>query len=83
MPSLAESVDQHVQIGIYDTDLSIINDLIREERLYINSNQSKVISTETERSLLRPYIAHEAIGVFILNVKFIFLLKFLILYAFF
>ncbi|CAF0886255.1 unnamed protein product [Rotaria sordida] len=72
MSSLAESMGQCVQIGIHDIGLSMINDITREEMLYISLNKSKVIRTETKRSLVQPYVAHEAMarkamGFFILN----------------
>ncbi|CAF1138697.1 unnamed protein product [Adineta steineri] len=38
MPSLAESMGQRVQIGIHDIGLSIVNDVTREEMLYIISS---------------------------------------------
>ena len=36
MPSLAESLGQRVQIGIHDIGLSIVNDITREEMLYVS-----------------------------------------------
>lgn len=46
------------------------DDITQEEMLYLTSSKSK--------ALVRPCIAHEATGVFILNVRFIFLSKILI-----
>ena len=58
MPSLAESMGQRVQIGIHDIGLSIVNDITREEMLYISLNKSKVIWTETRKSRVRP-LSHD------------------------
>ena len=49
---------QRVQIGIHDIGLSIVNDITREEMLYISLNKSKVIWTETRRSRVRP-LSHD------------------------
>ncbi|CAF2933999.1 unnamed protein product [Rotaria sp. Silwood2] len=54
IPALAESMGQRIQIGIYDIGISIVNDVTREEILYISLNKSKVIWTETKRSRVRP-----------------------------
>ena len=54
MPSLAESMSQRVQIGIQDIGLSIVNDISREEILYISLSKSKVVWTETRKSRVRP-----------------------------
>ncbi|UJR35157.1 hypothetical protein I4U23_027926 [Adineta vaga] len=61
MPSLAESMGQRLQIGIHDIGLSIVNDVSREEMLYISLNKSKVIWTEMKRSRFRP-LSHEING---------------------
>jgi hypothetical protein len=58
MPSLAESMGQRVQIGIHDIGLSIVNDVTRQEMLYISLNKSNVIWTETRRSRIRP-LSHD------------------------
>jgi hypothetical protein len=58
MPSLAESMGQRVQIGIHDIGLSIVNDITREEMLYISLNKSKVIWTETRKARVRP-LSHQ------------------------
>jgi hypothetical protein len=58
MPSLAESMGQRVQIGIHDIGLSIVNDITRQEMLYISLNKSNVIWTETRRSRIRP-LSHD------------------------
>ena len=49
---------QRVQIGIHDIGLSIVNDITREEMLYISLNKSKVIWTETKKSRVRP-LSHD------------------------
>ncbi|CAF4846541.1 unnamed protein product, partial [Rotaria sp. Silwood1] len=54
IPALAESMGQRIQIGIYDIGISIVNDITREEILYISINKSKVIWTETKGSRFRP-----------------------------
>ncbi len=54
MPSLAEAMGQRLQIGIHDIGLSIVNDITREEMLYISLSKSKVIWTETRKSRARP-----------------------------
>jgi hypothetical protein len=54
MPSLAESMGQRIQIGIHDIGISIVNDLTREEMLYISLNKSKVVWTETKKSRVKP-----------------------------
>ena len=58
MPSLAESMGQHIQIGIHDIGVSIVNDHTREEMLYISLNKSRVIWTEMKKSRVRP-LSHE------------------------
>jgi hypothetical protein len=47
-------MDQRVQIGIHDIGLSIVNDISREEMLYISLSKSKVVWTETRKSRARP-----------------------------
>lgn len=54
MPSLTESMGQCVQIGIHDIGLSIVNDITREEMLYISLTKSKVVWTETRKSRSKP-----------------------------
>lgn len=54
MPSLAETMGQRLQIGIHDIGLSVVNDITREEMLYISLNKSKVVWTETRKSRARP-----------------------------
>jgi hypothetical protein len=49
---------QRLQIGIHDIGLSIVNDVTREEMLYISLNKSKVIWTEMRRSRARP-LSHD------------------------
>ncbi|CAF2545662.1 unnamed protein product [Rotaria sp. Silwood2] len=44
--SMAESMDQRIQIGIHDIGVSIVNDITREEMLYISLNKSKLVWTE-------------------------------------
>lgn len=72
MSSLTESIDQSVQIGIHGIDQSIVNDITREGMLNLSSKKSKVSWIETERSFAPAYIAHEAMGAFILSVQLIF-----------
>ncbi|UJR10669.1 hypothetical protein I4U23_014864 [Adineta vaga] len=54
MPSLAESMDQRIQIRIHDIGISIVNDRTREEMLFISLNKSKVVWTETKRTRVKP-----------------------------
>lgn len=54
MPLMAEAMGQCVQIGIHDIGLSIVNDITREEMLYISLSKSKVVWTETRKSRVRP-----------------------------
>jgi hypothetical protein len=54
MPSLAESMGQHLQVGIKDIGISIVNDTKREEMLYISLNKSKVVWTETKKTRVKP-----------------------------
>jgi hypothetical protein len=54
MPSLAESMGQRIQLGIHDIGISIVNDITREEMLYISLNKSKVVWTEAKRSRVKP-----------------------------
>ncbi|CAF4257432.1 unnamed protein product, partial [Rotaria sp. Silwood2] len=44
--SMAKSMDQCIQIGIHDIGVSIVNDITREEMLYISLNKSKLVWTE-------------------------------------
>ncbi|CAF3775950.1 unnamed protein product, partial [Rotaria magnacalcarata] len=52
--ALVESMCQRLQIGIHDIGLSIVNDMIGEEILFISINKSKVIWTERKRARVRP-----------------------------
>ncbi len=54
MSSIVESMDQRIQIGIYDIGISIVNDLTREEMIYISLNKSKAIWTETKKTRVKP-----------------------------
>ncbi|CAF0945953.1 unnamed protein product [Adineta ricciae] len=54
IPSLAESMDQRIQIGIQDIGISIVNDITREEMLFISLNKSKTIWTEAKKSRVKP-----------------------------
>ncbi|CAF3939022.1 unnamed protein product [Rotaria sp. Silwood2] len=54
IPSVAESMDQHIQIGIHDIGISIVNDLTREEMFYISLNKSKVVWTEIKKNRTKP-----------------------------
>ncbi|CAF0895845.1 unnamed protein product [Rotaria sp. Silwood1] len=52
--SVAESMDQRIQIGIHDIGISIVNDVTREEMLYISLNKSKVVWTEIKKNRCKP-----------------------------
>jgi hypothetical protein len=54
MPSLAETMGQQIIMGIQDIGVSIVNDVTREEMLYISLNKSKVIWTETKKTRVKP-----------------------------
>ena len=54
IPKLAESISQCIQIGIHDIGISIVNDIIGEEMLYISLTKSRVLWTETRKSRVRP-----------------------------
>ena len=58
MPSLAESMNQHIQIALHDIGISIVNDITREEMLYISLTKSKVVWTEVKKSRVKP-LSHE------------------------
>jgi hypothetical protein len=47
-------MNQCIQIGIHDIGISIVNDLTREEMLYISFNKSKVVWTEKKKSRIKP-----------------------------
>lgn len=51
---MTESMGQSVQIGIHDIGLSVVNDITREEMLYISMSKSKVVWTETRKSRAKP-----------------------------
>ncbi|CAF3774247.1 unnamed protein product [Adineta steineri] len=48
------SMDQYIEISLYEIGLSIINDINREDLFYITINKSKKIWTETRKSLIKP-----------------------------
>ncbi|CAF4733809.1 unnamed protein product, partial [Rotaria sp. Silwood2] len=52
--SMAESMDQFIQIGIHDIGVSIVNDITREEIILISLNKSKVIWNEMKRNRFKP-----------------------------
>ena len=56
---MAELTSQRIQIGIHDIGLSIVNDITREEMLYISLNKSKVIWTEQKKTRVKP-LSHDA-----------------------
>jgi hypothetical protein len=45
---------QRIQLGIHDIGISIVNDITREEMLYISLNKSKVVWTEAKKSRAKP-----------------------------
>ena len=77
-------MDQRVRIDIDDFGLSMINDISLKEMVYINLRKTKVIRTETKIDphlyIVHEIMAYEAMGFFVLNVKFIVLLTVLILF---
>lgn len=54
MPSLAESMDQRIQIGIHNIGISIVNDDTSVEILFISLSKSKVVWTDTKKSRVKP-----------------------------
>jgi hypothetical protein len=54
MSTKIETMDQRIQIGIHDIGISIVNDLTREEMIYISLNKSKAVWTETKKSRVKP-----------------------------
>ncbi|CAF1170061.1 unnamed protein product [Rotaria sordida] len=54
MPSLGESMKQHLQIGIRDIGIAIIDDIVRNDLFYISISKSKDIWMESSKSRMRP-----------------------------
>lgn len=54
MPSLSDAMSQSIEIAVHDIGISIVNDITREELLYISFNRSKVIWTEAKRTRVKP-----------------------------
>ncbi|CAF3870792.1 unnamed protein product [Adineta steineri] len=54
MPSLAEKMSQHIQIGIRDIGISVIDDIARSDLFYITINKSKEVWTETRNANVIP-----------------------------
>lgn len=46
-------MDQYIQIGIQDIGISIVNDISREEMLFISLTKSKAVWTETKKSRVK------------------------------
>ncbi len=49
------SICRRLQIGIPDVGLSIVNDLKREELIYISLNKSKIQWVEIKKSRMKPF----------------------------
>ncbi|CAF3245417.1 unnamed protein product [Rotaria sp. Silwood2] len=54
IPSLGESMNQHIQIGIRDIGIAIIDDIARNDLFYISIGKSKEIWMETSKSHIKP-----------------------------
>ncbi|CAF3740023.1 unnamed protein product, partial [Rotaria sordida] len=54
MPTLGEKMNQHIQIGICDIGIAVIDDIARNDLFYISINKSKEIWTETRKYLVKP-----------------------------
>jgi len=54
MPSLTEPMSQYIQISLREIGISVVNDITRDDLLYITINKSKEIWTETQNSLVKP-----------------------------
>ncbi|CAF4006084.1 unnamed protein product, partial [Rotaria sordida] len=54
MPTLGEKMNQHIQIGICDIGISVIDDIARNDLFYISISKSKEIWTETRKHLVKP-----------------------------
>ncbi|CAF1105352.1 unnamed protein product [Rotaria sp. Silwood1] len=54
MPSLSESMKQHIQIGIRDIGIAIIDDIARNDLFYISISKSKDIWMESSKSHMKP-----------------------------
>lgn len=51
---MTEINGQRIHIAIDDIGLSIVNDIKKQELLYISFNKSKVIWTETKKARVKP-----------------------------
>lgn len=54
MPTLADSMGQRLQVRIHDIGISVVNDLYKQEILYISFNKSKVVWTEEKKARVKP-----------------------------
>ncbi|CAF2841774.1 unnamed protein product [Rotaria sp. Silwood2] len=54
MPSLGESMKQHIQVGIRDIGIAIIDDIARNDLFYISISKSKDIWMESSKSHMKP-----------------------------
>ena len=54
-PSSSNSITRRLQIGIPDVGISIVNDLKREELVYITLNKSEVQWVKTMKTRMKPF----------------------------
>ncbi|CAF4270846.1 unnamed protein product, partial [Rotaria sp. Silwood2] len=55
IPSSTQSICRRLQLGISDVGLSIVNDIKREELLYISIKKSKLIWVQMRKSRVKPF----------------------------
>ena len=51
----SESICRRIQLGIPNVGLSIVNDITREELLYISLKKSKVLWVQVGKSRVKPF----------------------------
>lgn len=54
MPALGESMSQHLQVGISDVGIAIIDDITRNDLFYISISKSNEIWMETKKNSIKP-----------------------------
>ncbi|CAF4608864.1 unnamed protein product [Rotaria sp. Silwood1] len=55
IPSPTQSICRRLQLGISDVGLSIVNDVQREELLYISLKKSKLLWVQIRKSRVKPF----------------------------
>ncbi len=54
IPSLTESMSQYIQISLREIGISVVNDITRDDLLYVTIKKSKEIWTERHKSVVKP-----------------------------